>query len=465
MRRKNRKWVGIAVGIYLLVMWSAYRWAIAQRPADGNILSHIEREGIRKQQEERAKVAVAEPKPTGESRLNAGGPAFVAARYDESHVVFMVAAETESRFAAASHFSGTPNKIPPAPKPAAPLAGFQELWEPDSQAVHFFPEIVQKTQPGEEWSLSVSPNVTTPVVIDRTVTAPTGCSLAMGFLATVPVDQRPAFALASQEYFVVRRKAVESEGPPATTRVTELSNWRVSRTAATHIEQQLNERMGQEVAKIDDRLIANAGSPGATAGESLVGHAQPRLKEWLHVDRGLMRGEGKLDFDIRAFRLTPDGAPRLFVRARWKLANAPVFLMSAWFKAEPFAQSATVESAETKTLKMGSPKASSYASSKIVAAQAPPHADAAPVLLSSDPSWSSVLREGAATGSLGDTLDFQSILNEFDADHDGWAELLIHSDQGTATTITLYLYSDKGFAPLKTPLRREAQSPESCVDP
>jgi hypothetical protein len=39
-------------------------------------------------------------------------------------------------------------------------------------------------------------------------------------------------------------------------------------------------------------------------------------------------------FDIRAFRLTPDGAPRLFVRARWKLENAPVFLMTAWLRAE-----------------------------------------------------------------------------------------------------------------------------------
>jgi hypothetical protein len=75
------------------------------------------------------------------------------------------------------------------------------------------------------------------------------------------------------------------------------------------------------------------------------------------------------------------------------------------------------------------------------------------------------MREGEATGSLGDRLDFQTILNEFDADHDGWAERLIHSDHGDATTIALYLYSDMGLAPLKTPLRRDSVSPESCVDP
>ncbi len=471
MRRKNRKWVAVAAGLYLFVMWSAYRWGIAQRPKDGNIFEHIERQGLRRLAEEQSKADAAAPKPTGESRLNASGPAFVAARYDDTHVVFMVAAETESRFAAATPSAEKPVRIPTPAKPPAPLAGFQELWEPDSQALHFFPEIVQQTQPGGQWSLSLSPNTTIPVVIDRAVIAPTGCSLAMGFLATVAVEQRPAFAAASQEYFVVRRKPVESEVPPAPPRKTLLSDWKASSSDAAQIERQLNERMKQEVAAIDARLLDNEGSPGATADESPVGHAQPRLREWIHVDRGLLRGDGKLDYDLRAFRLTPDAAPRLFVRARWKLANVPVFLMSAWFKAESNTEGPAPTQAPETTFKTDlqqpmpttqSPKASL----KIVSSterSAP--AEVFPILLSADSSWSVLLREGGSTGSLGETLHFQTILNVFDADHDGWAELLIHSDQGAATTITLYLYSDLGLAALKTPLRRDAQSPESCVDP
>ncbi len=85
----------------------------------------------------------------------------------------MVAAETESRFASTPHFGGNATKIPTAAKPFAPLAGLQELWEPDSQQLHFFPEIVQKTQPGEQWTLNVSPDSTVPVIIERTVVAPT----------------------------------------------------------------------------------------------------------------------------------------------------------------------------------------------------------------------------------------------------------------------------------------------------
>jgi hypothetical protein len=162
----------------------------------------------------------------------------------------------------------------------------------------------------------------------------------------------------------------------------------------------------------------------------------------------LVRGEGKLDYDVRAFRLTPDGVPRLFVRARWKLVNAPVFLMTAWFKSD----SLTADSSKA---------GSGIASSK----NASFPAKTSPILLSADSSWSSILREGQTTGDLGESLDFQTVLNEFDADDDGWAELLIHSDQGSATTISLYLYSDLGLAPLKNSLRRDTVAPESCIDP
>jgi len=458
MRRKNRKWVATGVALYLFVMWSAYRWGVAQRPTDGNIFEHIEREAKRKNAEDRAKesakLAAAQSKATGESRLTAAGPAYVAARYDATHVVFMVAAETESRFATSQHFSGTPAKISAPAKLSAPLAGLQELWEPDSHALHFFPEIVQKTQPGEQWMLSVSSDSTIPVLIDRAVIAPTGCSLALGFLASVTPDQQAAFAASSQEYFVVRRTQVESVTASVQSHIAELPEWKASLVLRKQIEQQLKERMQQEVAKIDARLVDNAASPGASAGESPVGPARPRVKEWIHADHALIRGEGALDYDIHALRLTPDGDPRLYVRARWKLADAPVFLMTAWFKTERFKEeSAKSESTTAESLKRASfqPEAA--------------HTEAAPVLLSSDSTWSTALREGEATGSLGDRLDFQQILNEFDADHDGWAELLIHSDEGASTTIALYLCTDLGLVPMKTPLRRDSQAPESCVDP
>jgi hypothetical protein len=445
MRRKNRKWVALAAGLYLLAMVSAYRWAVSQRIPEGNIFNKIEHEGIKRLDEEKAEAAAAAPKPTGESRLAAAAPAIVAARYDATHVVFILASETESRFESSpllAGANGTPTRVPASPFPSAPLAGLQELWEPDAHSLHFFPKIIQQTQPGDQWTLSVSPDLTIPVVIDRPIIAPMGCALAMGFLASVPVEQQSAFAASRREYFVVRRTAVASADPPVVANIGEILGWKLPAAMSRQIEQQLTERMKQEVSKIDASLLANAGTPGETAGQTL-GDARPSTREWLHADRGLMRGEGALDYDIRAFRLTPDRAPRLFVRARWKLASTTVFLMSAWFRLDPPATESTGHVA-------------------------------APVLLFADSSWSSALRQGDAVAPPDDSLNFQTILNQFDADHDGWAELLVHSYDtnpsaahagGASTSITLALYTDLGRVSMKTPLHRDSQSPESCLAP
>jgi hypothetical protein len=249
----------------------------------------------------------------------------------------------------------------------------------------------------------------------------------------------------------VRHAAVEAVNPPADSHIVELPHGTLAPAVSQQIEDQLTARMKEEVAKIDARLLANASSPGATAGDSPVGSARPRLKEWIHADRGLVRGEGKLDYDFRGFRLTPDAAPRLFVRARWTLAGAPVFLMTVWFRADIPKQDAPKQEAPQPELNATSPN--------------PKGSDIKVVLLSADSSWSTTLREAEHSGSLGDSLDFQSVLNEFDADHDGWAELLIHSNEGVSSTIALYLYTDLGLVPMKTPFRRADSSLDACLDP
>ena len=212
--------------------------------------------------------------------------------------------------------------------------------------------------------------------------------------------------------------------------------------------------MKQEGAAIDARLVANAHSPGATGSELPIGNARPRLREWLHADQGLARGEGVLDYDLHAYRLTPDEIPRLFVPARWKLNDMPVFLMTACFKAD-------WPKAEFQ-------KAKSHSE------------DAPPVLLWADSTWALAMREGTAPTSLGDRLDFQTVLNEFDADWDGWAELLIYSDDvqphapsmtpprflpGPAASIAPFIYTDKGLVPLNTPLHRDLRTADACLDP
>ena len=445
MRRKYRPYVAIGVGLYLLVMWSAFRWERGQHLPDGNIFEHIENERKRKFVEDQKKQAESHPASTPESRMNAA-PAFIAVRYDADHVVFMVATDSESRFGRAT---GALQKIAAPAQPSAHLAGLEELWETDSGWSRRVPENVKDTVPGELWNLSVAPDSQVPVTIERAVTAPTGCSLALGFLAAVSEKQRAEFAATPSEYFVVRRGAAPVAEPavvpvqsgqvsaPVSAHIAELAEWKASANLQKQIAALLNQRMLQELVRIDATLRANANSPDPNPDPWLAGNVRTRRREWLHRDKKLAAGEGQLDYDVRAFRLTPDGAPRLFVRARWKVDDTAAFLMTAWFRAEA-------------------------ANSQKVSAES--HADGHVDLLSADSSWSSALREGRPGDALGDTLDFETILNEFDDDHDAWAELLVHSSDGTSARFTLELYTDLGLVPTRTAFQRDLVAPESCVE-
>ena len=458
MRRKYRPYVAIGAGLYLFIMWSAFHWEKAQHFADGDIFEHREHERIAQFIQDQKKLAEKQKEEEKEaqklastpgSRLNAG-PAFVAVRYDADHVVFMVATDSESRF---GHASVAPQKIAAPAQPSAHLAGLEELWATDSGASLRLPENVKNTVSGDQWNLSAAAGSTIPVTIDRAVTAPTGCALALGFLASVLPEHRSEFAAVSGEYFVVRKSAVaqadpstlpQSAGiaagvPAASTRpaakITEITDWKSPAGFEKEIVTLLNQRMLQELARIDATLRANGHSPDSDPDPWLATNVRARRHEWLHRDKKLAAGEGKLDYDLRAFRLTPDGAPRVFVRARWKLDALPVFLMTAWLRAP----------AEV------SPQGSSIAQEPVA-------------LLSADSSWSSTLREGRPGDTLGETLDFETILNEFDDDRDGWAELLVHSTDGNSAKLSLDLYTDLGLVPTKTSFQRELATPESCAE-
>jgi hypothetical protein len=473
MRRKYRPYAAVGVGLYLFVMWSAFRWERSQHLPDGTIFDHIENERKKKfvadqredQKKDQKRQLEARPSSDAESRLNAS-PAFVTVRYDADHVVFMVATDSESRFGQASHAlqARAPQKIAAPAQASAHLAGLEELWETDAETSRILPKNVKDTLPGDEWTLSVSADSTVPVTIARAVTAPTGCSLALGFLAAVPEKQQAAFAASQEEYFVVRREPVAAAeaasaagltpsqsvpvAVPASTassaHVAELADWKPTANFQAQIATLLNQRMLQELPRLDATLRANGSVPEQNPDPWLAGNVRARRREWLHRDKKLVVGEGQLDYDVRAFRLTPDGAPRLFVRARWKLDGAAAFLMTAWFRAD------VADAMDARAMQKASePRSEQHDRIE---------------MLSSDSSWSSALREGRPGESLGDTLDFETILNEFDDDHDGWAELLVHSTDGASAHFTLELYTDLGLVPTKTSFQRELASPESCVE-
>jgi hypothetical protein len=418
MRRKYWPFVFLAVALYMTVVWSAYQWGASQRLPDGSIFEHLAN-----QSRERALASAPTGSPplppTPDSRFHDAGPAFVAIRQGTSHVVFIVD-QTSLVF---GRHSGHPQRIAVSATPAAELAGLRELWGPTPEVFDSLPGMVKNTPVGQPWVLELSPDSSIPVTIDRAVLADTGCSLSVGFLATVPPSQRAAFAATSEDYFVVWRLPVAPAEPPQSPEQVSETDWHPTPAFERQLVGLLTDRMRRDLPQVDADLLDNQDYI-AQREETwpLVRPAGTWLAEWKHLDRQLQDGQGQLNYDTRAFRLTPDGVPRLFVRARWRIAGTTGFLMSAWFRADP-----------------------------------------TPTLLSSDSGWSNQLRQGKLENSFLEHGEFQSILNVFDADHDGWAELLIYRQGVASSSISLYRYNDLGLIPMKASLRQDQAARTSCL--
>jgi hypothetical protein len=108
------------------------------------------------------------------------------------------------------------------------------------------------------WVLQLSPDSSIPVTIDRAVLADTGCSLSVGFLATIPPGQRAAFSSASEDYFVVRRLPVASAEPPQSPeQVSEEPDWHPTPAFERQMVRLLTDRMRRDLPQVDADLLDN----------------------------------------------------------------------------------------------------------------------------------------------------------------------------------------------------------------
>jgi hypothetical protein len=134
-----------------------------------------------------------------------------------------------------------------------------------------------------------------------------------------------------------------------------------------------------------------------------VARRRGTLRTWRSYDERLTNGEAKLSYDRKKLRISPDGIPRLYVRAKWTIDDKPVFVLSAWFRS---ADELTVEAADVGAS----------------------HALRTPEFQHFD-------------------LDFDfvgEIFNVFDWDNDGWGELLIDRYGYESYGFELFEYSEDG---------------------
>ena len=179
-----------------------------------------------------------------------------------------------------------------------------------------------KARVGDRWILDAGRRGRFRFSVEQLVLGYKDCGEAWGVLARVAADGAPAFAGVSEKYYVARRAQAEV-APPLKTRIGPVAfaldaDRRVELSALLEHERQ---RTWPELQREASQDYARAEA-----------HGQKWHARWRRLDGALDRGEAQLGFDVQAFRLTPDGDPRLFVRARWTLSGALVYGMTAWIR-------------------------------------------------------------------------------------------------------------------------------------
>ena len=317
------------------------------------------------------------------------GGTFVAIRYDKTHVLFRVAGQ-ETDFELREDRTKTLNSLP---KPVAEYGG-DALWEPDAQLLAEHRKLFDHAPTGEQWQLEIAAGVRAPVVVQKPVVVMVGCFAFAGVLAEAG---DPAFAASAKQYFLVH-KSVSASTPGLNqkrTQIGELSDWKATPELRAQIGQLLRSRIKDEAAKVHDSLHDEY--------ERMAKGGTGDVQQWKQFDARLIRGEGKLDFDMQAFQLALDATPRTFVRAKWTLGDKTVFLMSAWLRIQPELAVESVDSRESERLRM-------------------------------------IEFQGAETdfGSLG------TIVNVFDLRNNGHGELLIYNPGYEGYDIHLFRYTKSG---------------------
>jgi hypothetical protein len=236
----------------------------------------------------------------------------IAQRLDAGRVVIMLSSddvELKSRTEV--------NAVVGERLPGKPLAGF--LGDVSKAP----PEWVRATtgvnaNAGDKWAIDGGRAGWFTATVDGFVVTPS-CQFAGAVNAEVDGERRDVFERVREKYFPAR--ALSGWTPETrATRVGPIS-YVVTAETRTAIERLLR----LEFAKKSDGVLSLFNQPSDSSLRNRIASSYRRISA----------GDGTIRLDVQAFRLTPDGMPRLFVRTTWRIGNQTVYLMSAWMRTSP----------------------------------------------------------------------------------------------------------------------------------
>ena len=182
-------------------------------------------------------------------------------------------------------------------------------------------EIVQgRASVGDRWQLDAGRHGVFALTVERLVIGQAECGEGWGVMLAASAADAARLTRIREKYFIARRA---SEGP-LTAAVSAVGPIDVlltgqQRRALTELLERERVRIWPGVRQSIEAMLSHGTGTGPP----------PR---WRALDNRFSAGEGTIDYDVQAFRVTPDGDPRLFVRAEWRIGEQIVFLMSAWVR-------------------------------------------------------------------------------------------------------------------------------------
>jgi hypothetical protein len=182
-------------------------------------------------------------------------------------------------------------------------------------------EIVQgRASIGDRWQLDAGRYGVFALTVERLVIGTAECGEGWGVMLVGSADDAARLSRIREKYFVARPASEIPVTAPA--------------SAVGPIALLLTESQSRALTEVLERERVRTWPAVRQSIEAMLSHGTgtgppPR---WRALDDRFSAGEGRLDYDVQAFRVSPDGDPRLFVRAEWRIGQQIVFLMSAWVR-------------------------------------------------------------------------------------------------------------------------------------
>lgn len=323
---------------------------------------------------------------------------FIAERYDKTRVIFRLGEDGDF------HVEDPEQQKTFHPLPQQDAKhGEAPTFEIDPAAFETVKQHYQVANVGDQWQLEVAPDVRFSVIIQKPIGMRWGCannSFTAGFIAEVAAEFQPAFAAASQAYFLVHKalRPANSQSVDKPLHIAELKDWNPAPEIRSQIEAAITAKLKEEIAR---QYVEK------------WNYNKPAQDAWKQFVDKTAAGQGKLTYELQAFQLSPDGVPRVFARAKWMIGKDRAFLMSMWLRVGPTVTFEAMDQEGTETVWV-------------------------------TPEW---MRDRVQPQALLQTL--ATVVNVFDRP-DGYGDVLMYRYGYEGYGIILYHYSASGL--FKTPV-------------